>query len=49
MIMIDVVFIAPNNANSNYQKLAVEYSAIEPPTWALMLAESCRRQDLNVQ
>jgi anaerobic magnesium-protoporphyrin IX monomethyl ester cyclase len=42
--MIDVVFIAPNNANSNYQKLAAEYSAIEPPTWALMLAESCRRQ-----
>lgn len=40
--MNDVVFIAPSNASVTYQSLAVKYSAIEPPTWALILAESCR-------
>ena len=25
-----------------YQKLAIKYAAIEPPTWALLLAQSCR-------
>jgi anaerobic magnesium-protoporphyrin IX monomethyl ester cyclase len=38
----DILFINPNNASSNYQQLAAKYSAIEPPTWALLLAESCR-------
>ena len=40
--MVDVVFIAPGNAKGIYQDLADDYSAIEPPTWALLLAESCR-------
>ena len=40
--MADVVFISPNNAAVNYQSLAKSYSAIEPPTWALLLAESVR-------
>ena len=40
--MIDVLFIAPGNARGIYQGLADDYSAIEPPTWALLLAESCR-------
>jgi len=45
--MIDVVFIAPGNANGIYQGLAGDYSAIEPPTWALLLAESCRSIGFN--
>ena len=40
--MIDVLFISPGNANGIYQNLANDYAAIEPPTWALLLAESCR-------
>jgi anaerobic magnesium-protoporphyrin IX monomethyl ester cyclase len=40
--MTDIVFITPNNAEASYQSLASRYSAIEPPTWALLLAESCR-------
>ena len=40
--MTDIVFITPNNAVVTYQSLAGKYSAIEPPTWALLLAESMR-------
>jgi radical SAM superfamily enzyme YgiQ (UPF0313 family) len=39
---MDVLFINPGNANKIYQDLAKDYSAIEPPTWALLLAQSCR-------
>ncbi len=38
----DVVFINPGNAVGIYQDLAKDYSAIEPPTWSLLLAESTR-------
>lgn len=40
--MIDVLFISPGNASGIYQSLANNYAAIEPPTWALLLAQSCR-------
>ena len=40
--MIDALFIVPGNAKGVYQKLSENYSAIETPTWALLLAESCR-------
>lgn len=39
---MDVLFISPGNASEIYQDLATDYSSIEPPTWALLLAESCR-------
>lgn len=39
---MDVLFINPGNATAVYQDLAKDYSAIEPPTWALLLAQSCR-------
>ncbi|MDC1036173.1 radical SAM protein [Alphaproteobacteria bacterium] len=39
---MDIVFITPNNASITYQSLSEKYSAIEPPTWALLLAESVR-------
>jgi radical SAM superfamily enzyme YgiQ (UPF0313 family) len=44
---VDVVFIAPSNARSTYQELSQNYSAIEPPTWALLLAESVRSVGWN--
>ena len=40
--MIDILFISPGNASGIYQNLADDYAAIEPPTWALLLAQSCR-------
>ncbi len=41
---MDVLFINPDSSAKAYQGLAKVYSAIEPPTWALLLAESCRAQ-----
>ena len=46
--MIDVLFIAPGNATDIYQGLSENHSAIEPPTWALLLAESCRSKGYKV-
>ena len=40
--MVDVVLIAPSNSSNTYQALSTKYSAIEPPTWALLIAESLR-------
>ncbi len=39
---MDVLFVNPDSSAKAYQGLAAVYSAIEPPTWALLLAESCR-------
>ena len=39
---IDCCFLVPNNSKKSYQKLSETYSAIEPPTWALLLAEFIR-------
>ncbi len=38
---MDVVFINPS-VGDNYQALKLKYSAIEPPTWSLLLAQSMR-------
>ncbi len=40
--MLDCLFVSPGNSKGSYQELSVKYSAIETPTWALLLAESCR-------
>lgn len=55
--MVDCLFIAPPTSKEIYQGLALEnYTPIEPPTWALLLAESCRSNgrsvailDLNIE
>ena len=47
--MIDCLFINPGNPKGIYQDLADELSAIEPPTWGLLLAESCRSKSFNVK
>jgi len=39
---IDVCFLIASSSKKSYQKLSETYSAIEPPTWALLLAQSCR-------
>lgn len=39
---LDILFVNPGNAKGIYQGLATDYAAIEPPTWALLLAESVR-------
>lgn len=39
---LDVLLINPDSSATAYQGLATTYSAIEPPTWALLLAQSCR-------
>lgn len=46
--MLDCLFISPGNAIGSYQSLSENYSAIETPTWALLLAESCRSVGFNV-
>ncbi len=38
---MDVIFVNPS-VGLNYQSLKSKYSAVEPPTWALLLAESMR-------
>ena len=45
---MDVVFINPNFPAKAYQDLAQTYSAIEPPTWALLLAQGCRSNNFEV-
>ena len=44
---IDCCFLVPNNSKKSYQKLSETYSAIEPPTWALLLAQSIRSVGFN--
>ena len=44
---MDIVFIAPSISDKAYQELAKVYSAIETPTWALLLAESCRSKGFD--
>ena len=47
-MQIDVIFITPNNSSGIYQDLANEYAAKEPPTWSLLLAQSCRSKGYSV-
>jgi anaerobic magnesium-protoporphyrin IX monomethyl ester cyclase len=37
-----VTFVIPSSAAQAYQELSEKYSAIEPPTWALLLANAVR-------
>src|SRR6476659_3396437 len=45
---LDVLFISPDSSASAYQDLSKDFSAIEPPTWALLLAQSCRAKRFGV-
>ena len=46
---MDVLFINPNSSVQAYQDLSKVFSAIEPPTWSLLLAESCRSKGFGVE
>ncbi len=39
---LDCLFLVVSSSKKSYQKLSETYSAIEPPTWALLLAQSMR-------
>ena len=39
---IDVLFINADSSAAAYQSLAIDFAAIEPPTWSLLLANSMR-------
>lgn len=43
--MANVCFVVPSSAAKAYQDLSVKYSAIEPPTWALLLAQAVRKNN----
>jgi radical SAM superfamily enzyme YgiQ (UPF0313 family) len=45
---LDVLFVNADSSVQVYQGLAKTYSAIEPPTWALLLAQSCRAKGFGV-
>lgn len=45
---MNILFVNPNSTSKNYQTLADKYAAIETPTWALLLAESCRSKGFKV-
>ena len=47
--MIDCLFVTADSSLDAYQSLSKKYSAIEPPTWSLLLAESCRSYGLKVK
>ena len=47
--MIDVLFIIPNSSKKIYQNLANNFSAIEPPTWALLLASSMIKNNFSCE
>ncbi len=45
---LDVLFINSDSSVQAYQELSKDFSAIEPPTWALLLAQSCRAKGFGV-
>lgn len=45
---LDVLFVNADAAAKAYQELSKDYSAVEPPTWSLLLAQSCRSKGLGV-
>ena len=45
---LDVIFVSPDSSFHAYQALSKDFSAIEPPTWALLLAQSCRAKGYGV-
>jgi anaerobic magnesium-protoporphyrin IX monomethyl ester cyclase len=46
---LDLLLVNPNSSAKAYQDLAKTFSAIEPPTWALLLAQAARAKGFGVQ
>ncbi len=47
--VLNCLFVVPKSSRRTYQELSKTYSAIEPPTWALLLAQSTRSVGFNVK
>ena len=47
--MVDVIFITPDSSLKAYQELAQTYSAIEPPTWSLLLASAVQKNGFKAE
>jgi anaerobic magnesium-protoporphyrin IX monomethyl ester cyclase len=45
---LDVLFVNADSSAQAYQDLSKDFSAIETPTWALLLAQSCRSKGFGV-
>ncbi len=45
---LDCLFVHSDSSTKAYQSLSTKYSGIEPPTWSLLLAESCRSKGFKV-
>lgn len=45
---LDVLFVTADSSVQAYQDLSKDYSAVEPPTWSLLLAQSCRARGYGV-
>ena len=45
---MDCLLVHSDSSTKAYQSLSNKYSGIEPPTWALLLAESCRKKGFEV-
>ena len=45
---MDLLLVNPGNSQKIYQNLADKLAAIEPPTWALLLAEAIRSKGFEV-
>ena len=45
--MLDVLFVIPNSSKKIYQDLSNHLSAIEPPTWALLLASNLKKNNFS--
>ena len=46
---MDILFVIPNSSKEAYQSLSEHYSAIEPPTWALLLASSLKKSKFSCE
>ncbi len=45
---LDTLFVHADSSAAAYQELSKDYSAIETPTWSLLLAQSCRAKGFAV-
>ncbi len=45
---LDILFINHGSQKTIYQDLSHKFTAIEPPTWSLLLAQSCRAKGFSV-
>jgi len=45
---LDILFVNADSAAQAYQELSKTFAAVEPPTWSLLLAQSCRSKGYGV-